>query len=189
MTPLPTGRRGQALAVGLLAVALAIGWAGLAAPLLGWFAQRQDRLEQRQTLAVRMAAVAATAPALQRQVAAGSTDTRPATLPGATEAIAGATLQQRLQEMADHAAVRMTSAEVLGAEPSGKYRRIRVHLAVSAPWARLVRLLSDIDGAAPRMLVSELQLNQSRSVTPSPVKPLDAAFTVVALYAAPEAPR
>ena len=189
MTPLPTGRRGQALALGLTMVVLAVLWAGVATPLLSWYGQRQDRLEQRQTLAARMAAVAATAPALQRQLASGSGDTRPAVLAGATEAIASATLQQRLQDMADHAAVRMTSAEVLSAEPSGPFRRIRVHLAVSAPWGRLVSLLSDIDGATPRMLVSEVQLGPSRSVTISPVKSLDAAFTVVALYAGPAAPR
>ncbi len=189
MTSLPTGRRGQAFALGLTFVVLAVAWAGLASPLLGWYGQRQERLEQRRVLAVRMAMVAATAPALQRQLAAGGGDARPAVLTGATESIAGAALQQRLQEMSDRAAVRMTSAEVLAAEQSGAYRRIRVHLAVSAPWARFVGLLSDIDRATPRMLVSEMQLGQSRSVTTSPVKLLDASFTVVGLYAGPDAPK
>ncbi len=188
-TNLPTGRRGQLLAVGLTVVTLALAWAGLASPLLGWYAERQDRLEQRQTLAAHMAAVAATAPALQRQMEAGTGDTRPALLTGTTEAIAGAELQQRLQELSERAAVRMTSAEVLAAEQSGAFRRIRVHVAVSGPWGRLVSLFSAIDGATPHMLVSEMQIGQSRSVTTSPVKPLDASFTVVALYAGADGPR
>lgn len=184
---LPTGRRGQVFAVGLGFVVLALLWVALVAPMLGWFQQRQDRLNQRQVLAARMSTVAASVPALQRQSAAGGGDTRPALLTGPTEAVAGATLQQRLQEMTDRAALRMTSAEVLGAEQSGAFRRIRVHVAVSGPWPRLVSLLADIDHATPRMLVTEMQVGQSRSVTTSPVKPLDASFTVVALYPGREA--
>ena len=188
-TGLPTGRRGQAFALGLAIVLLALAWAGLVSPLLGWYAARQDRLEQRQTLVAHMAMLAATAPALQRQMDAGNADTRPALLTGTTEAIAGAELQQRLQELSERAAVRMTSAEVLAAEQSGAFRRIRVHVAVSGPWARLVGLFSAIDQATPHMLVSEMQIGQSRSVTTSPVKLLDAAFTVVALYAGQDAPK
>lgn len=180
---LPTGRRGAALAIGVTLVMIAILWAALVSPALDWYAARQDRLEQRQTLAARMDSVAATAPALQRQMATGSGDPRAALIEGASEAIAGAALQQRLQEMSERAAVRMTSAEVLAAEPSGPLRRIRVHVAVTAPWSRLVRLLAEIDQATPRMVVSEIQFGQSRSITTDTVKPLDASFTVVALYA------
>ncbi len=186
---LPTGRRGQALAIGLTFVALAIVWVGLASPLLDWYGQRQEQLAQRQTLVARMAALAATAPELQRQVAAGSVDTRPVLLTGATEAIAGAVLQQRLQDMSERALVRMTSAEVLAAEPSGPYRRIRVHIAVSGPWSRLVSLFSAIDQATPHMLVSEIQVAPSRSITTGPIKLLDASCTVIALYAGPDGPK
>lgn len=188
-TGLPTGRRGQVFALSVLFVMLALAWAGLVSPLLGWYAARQDRLEQRQTLLAHMAAVAATVPALQRQMAAGTGDTRPALLTGTTEAIAGAELQQRLQDLSERAAVRMSSVEVLSTEQSGAFRRIRVHVVVSGPWARLVSLFSAIDGATPHMLVSEMQIGQSRAVTVSPVKLLDASFTVVALYAGQDAPK
>ena len=184
---LPTGRRGQALAVGLTLVVLAVVWLGLVSPVLAWYGQRQDRLEQREILATRMAMVAASAPMLQQQAAAGGTDARPSMLSGATEAIAGAALQQLLQDMAERAAVRMTSVEVLASEQSGSYRRVRVHLLISGTWSRLVRLLSDIDRGTPRMLVTELQIGPSRSVTTSPIKPLDASMTVVALYAGSDA--
>lgn len=180
---LPTGRRGNILAVGFTLVVIALLWISLLSPAFDWYSQRQDRLQQRQTLAARMATVAATAPALQRQAAASIGEPRLVLVEGATEAIAGAALQQRLQEMAEHAAVRMTSAEVLAAEPSGTLRRIRVHVVVTAPWLRLVRLLSDVDQATPRMVVSEIQVGQSRSITTEVVKPLDASFTVLALYA------
>jgi general secretion pathway protein M len=183
VSDLPNGRRGQALALGISVVVLAVAWVGLASPILGWYGQRQDRLLQRETMAGHMAALADTAPALQRQVAAGSGDGRATLVEGATEAIAGAVLQQRLQEISERAGVRMTSAEVLATDSAGAYRRIRVHVAVSGPWARLIRLLSDLGQASPSMSVAEMQIGQSRSITTDPVKPLDVSFTAVALYA------
>ncbi len=180
---LPGGRRGQALAVGLTAVVLAVAWLGIASPALGWFADRGDLLARRQALAAKMASVAATTPALQRQVAASGVAPRSALLEGASEAIASAVLQQRLQQMCDRAGVRLTSAEALAAEPAGPYRRIRVRAAVTGPWSRLVALLADVQAATPRMLVDDLQVGASRTITTDAVKPLDVTFTAIALYA------
>lgn len=180
---LPGGPRGQLLAVGLTVVVLAVLLAGIVSPALGWYGARQERLRQRETLASRMVAVAATAPALQAQSSGIAVDPRASFVEGATEAVASAVLQQRLQEMSDRIGVRMTSVEVLAAEPAGAYRRIRVHAAVSGPWARLVALLAEIERTAPRMLVDELQIGQTRLITTEAVKPLDASFTIIALYA------
>ena len=186
---LPTGRRGQGLAVALLVLALALLWLGVVSPAYGWFADRADLLQRRQVLAARSAVVAASVPALQRQVAESGTEPRSALLEGGTEAIASAVLQQRLQEMSDRADVRLTSAEVLAAEASGPYRRIRVRAAVTGTWPRLVALLADVDRGAPRMLVDELQFGASRTVTVDQPKLLDASFTAIALYAGPSPPR
>ena len=186
---LPGGRRGQGLALGIAALLLGLVWLAAVSPLLGWYAAEQDLLGQREALAARMASAAATLPALQRRAAEGTGDPAASLVQGATDAIAGAVLQQRLQEMSDHAGVRMTSAEVLASEPSGAYRLIRVHVAVSGAWARLVGLLSAMDHATPRMAVGEMQVGQSRLLGTDPVKPLDASFTVVALYAGRDVPR
>ncbi len=186
---LPTGRRGQALALAIAAMLLALVWLAAISPLLEWYGQREETLTQTRLLASRMAAVAETAPALQRLTAPGSGDPAASLITGATEAVAGAALQQRLQELSEHAGVRMSSAEVLTSEPGGAYRRIRVHVAVTGVWSRLVGLVSDVDHATPRMMLSELQVGLSRSIATDPVKPLDASFTVVALYAGRDAPR
>ncbi len=186
---LPTGRRGEALALGIAAALLALVWLAAVSPLLAWYGDRQETLAQTRLLASRMEAVAATAPALQRLTASGNGDPAASLVAGGTEAVAGAALQQRLQELSERAGVRMSSAEVLASEPGGAYRRIRVHVAVTGAWSRLVGLVFDIDHAAPRMALSELQVGLSRAVTTDPVKPLDASFTVVALYSGRDAPR
>ena len=149
---LPTGRRGRLLALGITLVLLGALWFGAAAPLLGWYADRAVELENRRAVARRMAVLAEMLPELrlQAQSAAGAPTGRTGvedTLEGASDAIAGATLQQRLQEMAARAGAPLSSAEALPGEPAGAYRRIAVRVSLSTHWPPLVRLLQAVAGA------------------------------------------
>src|SRR5690242_7145549 len=94
-----TGRRGQMLAVAATLLLLMMVWLGVAQPLLAWHADRAETLMQQRILADRMAGVAATLPAIRRQADAGTGGHIPtaATLAGASDAIAGATLQEQVQ--------------------------------------------------------------------------------------------
>ncbi len=191
MTALPTGRRGQMLALGLTLVAIAVVWIGLVGPALGWYQDRTETLAQRRVLAERMAAVAATVPALRAQVqaAAAAGPARLAVLEGATDAIAGASLQQQVQDMMGQTGATLTSAESLPPEPAGAYRRIGLHVSVTASWTVMVALLTALQTAAPRMLVDDMQLQSGQLLSASNAShPLEASFTVLAFYAGAEAP-
>src|SRR4051794_5890803 len=141
---LPTGRRGQLLALGLTIAVLGGLWAGVAAPLLDWYALRAEQVQARAAVARRMAELAETLPALRDQARLVATPGRPAqgaVLEGASDAIAAATLQGRLQEMAARAGAPLSSAEALPGEAAGAWRRIGVRVAVNAPWPAIIRLL------------------------------------------------
>jgi len=177
---LPNGRRGQALAVALSLAVVASVWAGVVAPLAGWHAEQAQRLEQRQALARRMAELAETLPTLQAQ-AAGRDAAGPApsaVLGGETDAVAGAALQLLVHQMATGAGTSLSSVEVLPVEAVGGYRRIGLHVALTAPWPVLVHLLQSIEQATPPMLVDDLRVRGSplRNVA----LPMDASFTVLA---------
>jgi len=179
-TSLPNGRRGQVLASALtLAIAAAI-WTGVVAPLLGWHAEQAQRLEQRRALAHRMVDLAETLPALQAQSAdrdaAGPAPS--AVLAGETDAVAGATLQLLVQQMATATGTTLSSVEVLPAEAVGSYRRIGLHVSLSAPWPMLVHLLQSVEQATPPMLVDDLRLRGSPMANMA--LPMDASFTVLA---------
>ena len=190
MRGLPNGRGGQALAVVLLVAVLALAWAGGAAPALAWYADRADYLVQQQTLAARMQAIAATAPPLQRQLAQADTAPPPARslVDGATDAIAGATLQQAVQDMAARAGATVSSAEVLPAETAGAYRRIGLRVTVSGGWPVVVALLRALAEGLPRTLVDDLSLRQSLALGQTDSHPLEASFTVIAFHAGQGAP-
>src|SRR4051812_49596683 len=90
---LPTGRRGQLLALGLTLAVLGGAWAGIAAPLLDWYALRAEQVQARKAVARRMAELAETLPALRDQARRGAAPRRPAAgagLGGARDALAAA---------------------------------------------------------------------------------------------------
>lgn len=187
MNGLPVGRAGQALALALTALVIAAAWLGGVAPALDWYAGRGERLAEQRTLAARMAQVGATAPALQQQVAQAGRTATPAraVFDGATDAIASAALQQAVQDMAAKAGATVSSAEALPSEAVGGYRRISLHVSVSAPWPVMVALLQAVAEATPRMLVDDLTLRQGQFLgRVDGGHPMEAGFTVIAFHEA-----
>jgi general secretion pathway protein M len=184
---LPEGPRGRALALAILAVVLAAFWVAAVQPLLEAYADRGDELERRAALATRMADVAASLPELQREaMAAQANDATPAnaTLEGASDALAGASLQSLVEAMSTSAGGHLSSTEALQAEQVGAYRRIALRVTVDASWPVLVKLMQAIERATPRMFIDDLQIHAQPSAEKLREPPLDVSFTVLAFRAA-----
>jgi general secretion pathway protein M len=179
---LPEGPRGRILAVTLTLSLLAALWFGCVQPLIDWHARRAEELTQQHLLLRRMSEVVATLPELQRQVSGARAPTV-ALLEGASDAVAGATLQGAVQSMAKAAGAELSSIGTLPAEQRGAYRRIGLQVTTSAPWSVLVALLSAVEGGAPRMLVGNLQLRAPPVELRTPTSPVSAEFTIVAFRA------
>ncbi len=164
MNELPEGLRGKILAVALLMTVVAALWAGVAVPLTDWYAARADRLEQQTRLAQRMEQFVADLPELRRRAGTAETAAPVAVLEGASDSVAGAALQQRLQQIGAAVGAQLASTEVLPGEPVGAYRRIGVRLSVSGTWPVLVNLLDAITASSPPLLVNDLQVESSRAI-------------------------
>lgn len=177
---LPDGPRGRALALALAVLTGLALWIGIATPALDWHASRAALLERRRALAQRMEIVAASVPQMQRDAAGlpAALGTG-ALLDGASDALAGAILQGRAEALSASNGLTPSSVELLPAEASGSYRRISLRLTMTGQWPALVRLLQSIEQASPRMLVDDLQINQSPSVIAGAAQPVGATFTVI----------
>lgn len=180
---LPTGRKGQALALALTVLVLMLIFWGAVLPLSDWYAAQAETLSQQEALATRMARIAATLPALRAQEAAAPAAAAPvALLQGETDAIAAANLQERLQALAAAAGTSLSSVEMLPVdrpsnEPAESDRAIRLRLMLNAPWATLIKFLDVIEAGPPLMLIDDLRLEGVRLVLrDSP--PLQASLTV-----------
>ena len=157
---LPTGRTGQLMALGVPVLMGATLWLGVAMPLIEWRDDRDAALARRFALANHMEALVAAVPALREQAAAAAstgTDTA-ALLEGDSDAIASASLQERLQAMFLEAGVQLNSVETVPGEEAGAFRRIRLRISFNASWPVLVALLKDMHVATPVLLVDELQI-------------------------------
>ena len=158
---MPTGRRGQLLALSLLLVALGGVYLLIVSPLLGLYAERAAVLENRRMLVPRLRAAADELPFLRARVeqlraAAG---TRKITLEGATDAIASATLQSRIEELASSAGATIGSTESLPAEARSGYRRIGLRYVLSGSYETLVKFLAKLESATPPLVIDNLHIH------------------------------
>jgi type II secretory pathway component PulM len=178
MATLPTGRNGRILAAALAVLAVFSVWVALVSPVLDWYGARAARLDDLRARAARERVLIESLPALKKAAeAAVATPTR-AVLSGATDAIAGAALQEQVQTMANQASAQLTSIETLPAEQVAGYRRIGVRLELNAQLPVVVALLKSVEEAQPSMLVDDIHLTATPVGMMAKPLPLDASFTV-----------
>jgi hypothetical protein len=157
---LPTGGRGRAIAAGLTALALLAAWFGVVAPVWDWYDGRAELLRRQHAAARRMATLIETLPVLKQQAGASLEDggAYAALLPGATDALAAAALQQRIDAFATAANVRIVSAEILPAVQESDLRIIAIRLTVLTPFRSTIALLAALARSDMPMIVDELQI-------------------------------
>jgi hypothetical protein len=193
---MPTGGRGQLLALGLALLAAVAIWLGAITPLLGWYGDRAEVLRRQRAIAHRMASLVETLPALRRQAAAAdgaaprsggaNADASAALLTGANDPVAAASLQQRIEELATQAGVRVGSEEILPGQAEGDLRAIAVRLTLTAPFRSLVALLLALSRSETPMVVDELLLRGPPGKPGDDDLPVDVSMTVTA-YRSPKA--
>ncbi len=183
---LPTGQRGRLLALAVTGVLLLALWLVIASPLLDFYADRADRLAQREAVAARMERLAASLPDIKERAEAASDDgaTRILTLEGGSDAVAAAGLQNVLQDMATAVGASLSSVEIVPGDTVGAYRRVGLKLSLNVPWTTLVALMQAIEQASPPMLLDDVEIHASPVPNAPPTQPLDAEFTVYAFRAA-----
>jgi hypothetical protein len=173
-----TGRRGQALAASIGLLALALAWFGVVDPVWSWYADRNQVLEQRTALEHRMREVAATLPALRAAKPQRGDAPAAIMLSGATDAVAAADLQERIQKMAAAAGASLTAVETLPAVPTGNWHKVPLRISVNAPWPVLMDLLRSIEGSRTRILVDDVHFHNVTVVTRPVLLPIQASMVL-----------
>jgi general secretion pathway protein M len=177
---LPTGQRGQVMALALAMLTAVIAWVGVIGPALDFYAVRQDQVDTLRAKAARNAALIEALPRLTKSAELASHTPTRAVLQGDSDAIAGAALQEQVQTMASGANAQLTSIETLPGEQVGAYRRIGVRVELSALLPVTIHLLAAIEEAQPSMLLDDIRLTATPVGPQNAQLPLDAAFTVYA---------
>jgi hypothetical protein len=167
------------LAFGLAAFAALILWAGIASPLIALYQDRAETLAEHADLLARLTGIAAEAPRLhalaesRHGTSAGGTPT----LDGATDALAAATLQGLVQQIAGETGASIASVEGVPAAPAGPLRRIGLRVRLSADYPGLVQILLRIRLATPAMLIDDFTVSTGAAGMAGQI---DAGFTLYA---------
>lgn len=158
---MPTGRRGRLLALSLALLVLGGLYFLAVAPLIDLYRGREADLENGRIVLPHLQAAAAALPALRARVAElrAAARTRKVTLDGASDAIASANLQSRIEGFAVSVGATIGSTESLPAETADGYRRIGLRFALNGPYDTLVKLLAKIEEATPPLIVDNLQVH------------------------------
>jgi hypothetical protein len=175
------GLRGQALAASLAGLVLALIWFGLVDPVRAWYADREALLEQRQTLLQHMHALAASLPALRSLSASKRGEGDQADmmmLPGATDAVAAADLQERVQKMAAAAGVNLTAVETLPALPAGRWHKVPLRISLNASWPVLTELIRAIEQSNTRILIDDVHFHSPTVLARPTVLPIQASMVL-----------
>ncbi len=175
------GRRGQALAVGVALLTVLMIWLGAVDPLWSWYGDRNDLLEQRRALLQRMQVLAASLPAWRAASADKRDEGEAATsmLPGATDLVAAADLQERVQKMATAAGVNLTAVETLPAETTaGRWHKVSLRISLTAAWSVLTDLMRTIEQSPTRILIDDVHFRSPVAVARPVALPIQASMVL-----------
>jgi general secretion pathway protein M len=172
MTKLPEGRAGQALALSLLALALALVWIAVCLPVMGWYGARNAVLAEDAVEIAHLTALRAQLPAL-RAAAAATPSPDAGLLPGATDDLAAANLQGAVQDLARAAGLTIESAEALPPVAAGPLRRIGLSVTLNATWPAFIGLLAAL-AAHPGMAADNIVI----AAAAAPDAPQDVALNI-----------
>jgi general secretion pathway protein M len=170
---MPTGRHGRLWALILMLTALASVYLLVVLPLVNLYAERQSALENRRMLLPRLKAAAEELPGLRARASElrAAAGTRKVTLEGASDAIASANLQSRIEELAASVGATVSSTEGLPAEVRGGYRRIGLRYVLIGPYETLVKLFTKLEAATPPLVIDNLHIQGGLRVDRRPGPP------------------
>jgi len=149
------------LALSLVLIVLAGLYFLAVAPLVDLYRGREARLEDGRSLLPHLQGAAEALPALRAHLTElrAAARTRKVTLDGASDAIASANLQSRIEAIAVSVGATIGSTESLPAEAADGYRRIGLRFALNGQYETLVKLLAQIEEAQPPLIVDNLQVH------------------------------
>jgi general secretion pathway protein M len=160
MSTLPDGRRGKALALGLLALLALAFHLAILSPVLAVYEERAERLEQRRELARRYENAAKDLPRLRASAEEGgeASPDEDLLLTGSSDAIAAAMLQSQLKELVEEEGATLASAAMLPAADAGAFRRVGVRVAFAGDLTLLTSVLRNLDEERPVLATGNFEL-------------------------------
>jgi general secretion pathway protein M len=158
-------RKERIVALVILALVILAAHAVLVAPLVALYDAREKRIEILSMRALRVAAQNGTGDEAARQLATveSSGQARAIFWPGATEAVAAATLQEQMRALLAEAGAEVQSTEALPPVADGNFSRIALKLRFSGDIDQVSRVVHGIETMKPALVIERLAIHGQNS--------------------------
>jgi len=159
MKRLPEGAAGQVLALLIAALGAAVFYLLIISPVLDFYGEREDSLDQRLAMARRYEALAQQLPALRaadkkwRDREGGEL-----LLDGSSDALASASLQAAMKSLVEEAGAKLSSSEVLQPATDGSFRRVGIRVVFSGDLKLVTTVLRGVETSRPILSVGDFSL-------------------------------
>jgi general secretion pathway protein M len=160
MKQLPDGFRGQMLALAIAVLGMAVLYLLVVSPVLAFYGERADQLEQRVAIAQRYEALARALPSLRaadrkwRDQEGGEL-----LLDGSSDALASAALQTVVKSLVEDAGGKLSSSEVLVPTTDGSFRRVGIRVIFSGDLKLVTAVLRGMETSRPILSVGDFSLH------------------------------
>lgn len=160
MSQLPTGKRGRWVALGLLIIVLVLIYQLTLAPLWARYQTLTPRIAEQQEQVQRYQRLAAQAPQLKARLKRLRNDPRFSSylVAGASSALAAASVQQRLQELAQAQQGNVLSTRVGKPQADGDFEQVTINARLQINLAGLQALLYNLETQPPYLFVRNLHV-------------------------------
>jgi general secretion pathway protein M len=160
MSELPKGPAGRALALAIGALGAIIFYFVVVSPILGFYGDQAEVIQQRTDMAQRFKVLARELPDLRiadkkwRDQFGGEL-----LLAGQSDAIASAAIQTMMKSTVEEAGSRLTSAEILPERTEGEFRRVGIRVAFSGDLKLVASVLHSLETAHPVLFAGDFDLH------------------------------
>lgn len=155
----PQGRR--ALALGLLALALAVAYAAVIRPIVGAFAEQRAAIEEQTELLRRYRGLAAERATLEARLE--RLRSRPASqglyLAGDNENLVAAQLQSRIKSIVSETRAKLASSQVLPSADEKGFRRVGIRLTMTGGIVDLRDILFRLESGRPYLFLDNVDVS------------------------------
>ena len=166
---LPEGKAGKALALGIGALALLLMYAAIVRPVVAGYGGLQDDLAGLTAQRTRLVALEAELPELQARAADLRTRKQAEEgkflLPAASDSVAAASLQAKVQSLGKSRNADISSVESLAPRVQDGFRRIGVRVVISCDLHALTGILSALASAQPVLYVENLEVRANSDLS------------------------
>lgn len=162
--------RSKLLAIAILLILIAALWLLAIAPLINWFADRQDAMDRDARLLAGYDRVARDRPQVEKELQSLklAQSSIPGLVTGNTPELAAAMMQSEIKRVIDGNSGDLRSVQTLSASRNGDFEKVTMHYELSATLTAVSAILYQLETHIPYLFVENVDIRALEALPANP---------------------